>query len=305
MALSSWRASIVQSIRVARGFLWLIASKRSLTSRESWPQTQASFKSRFHKVLWISLVVSPVLYCSYLCINQGPWFASLHICPPHFKAMQDLFVSVDESPWMWDTEKHVNICQLHTGGGEQTEQWYCFFFWRVVQFIDVVAVFCCCLRCSGHSFGMGERLKMLDQRHARALLSRVACIPPDSKLRRCSKRSHWKPVKTAADSGCLLSGLRTGSLMTRLWPKTYLNGACTTLPLLAARKSEKVWLMPDWRKTWSDSRLAWLCRLIPLVKNSNFQFKSIYFDLQLWLWSVLSIAGWNARVYIVVICGEE
>lgn len=128
MALSSWRASIVQSIRVARGFLWLIASKRSLTSRESWPQTQASFKSRFHKVLWISLVVSPVLYCSYLCINQGPWFASLHICPPHFKAMQDLFVSVDESPWMWDTEKHVNICQLHTGGGEQTEQWYCFFF---------------------------------------------------------------------------------------------------------------------------------------------------------------------------------
>ena len=128
MALSSWRASIVQSIRVARGFLWLIASKRSLTSRESWPQTQASFKSRFHKVLWISHVVSPVLYCSYLCINQGPWFASLHICPPHFKAMQDLFVSVDESPWMWDTEKHVNICQLHTGGGEQTEQWYCFFF---------------------------------------------------------------------------------------------------------------------------------------------------------------------------------
>ena len=72
--------------------------------------------------------MSPVLYCSYLCINQGPWFASLHICPPHFKAMQDLFVSVDESPWMWDTEKHVNICQLHTGGGEQTEQWYCFFF---------------------------------------------------------------------------------------------------------------------------------------------------------------------------------
>ena len=42
--------------------------------------------------------------------------------------MQDLFVSVDESPWMWDTEKHVNICKLHTGGGEQTEQWYCFFF---------------------------------------------------------------------------------------------------------------------------------------------------------------------------------
>ena len=206
------------------------------------------------------------------CINQGPWFASLHICPPHFKAMQDLFVSVDESPWMWDTEKHVNYTQAEDS---RLSSGIAFFFWRVVQFIDVVAVFCCCLRCSGHSFGMGERLKMLDQRHARALLSRVACIPPDSKLRRCSKRSHWKPVKTAADSGCLLSGLRTGSLMTRLWPKTYLNGACTTLPLLAARKSEKVWLMPDWRKTWSDSRLAWLCRLIPLVKNSNFQFKSI------------------------------
>lgn len=86
--------------------------------------------------------------------------------------------------------------------------------------------------------------------------------------------------------------------------KTYLNGACTTLPLLAARKG-MIYMIDAWLKEdmkWQSFSLT--LSINSACKEQQFQFKSI-FDLQLWLWSVLSIAGWNARVYIVVICGEE
>ncbi len=131
------------------------------------------------------------------------------------------------------------------------------FFWRVVQFVDVVAPSCCCLRCSGHFFllawGKGWRCWISVMHgpfyHGWHVFRQIPSYKD------AAKASHWKPVKTAADSGCLLSGLRIGSQMTRLWPKTYLNGACTTLTVLAAGKGTiDAWLKEDMK--WQSFSLA-------------------------------------------------